>query len=152
MTTGRLQEAREFLADLVDRWREEGRHATLDEQQAKALPHLEAILDAMTPVVVEDAHLERAREVEAEILSSSPAESGQPHPPEHAIRVIAQAIANAEGRGQLKSLDLIEDGWGVIANSFGGNWDQASAEWRAAAERYRDAYHALLNKKTEETT
>ena len=28
--------------------------------------------------------------------------------------------------------------WGLIANAHGGNWIEASDEWRAAAERWRD--------------
>lgn len=31
--------------------------------------------------------------------------------------------------------------WVIIANAHGGNWDEASDEWRAAAERWRDEYH-----------
>ena len=36
--------------------------------------------------------------------------------------------------------DAAEGLWGVVANAFGGNWDLASPEWRAAAERTRDDY------------
>ena len=41
--------------------------------------------------------------------------------------------------------DLIERAWGIIANSSGGNWDDASPEWRGAAERWRDGYHKMLD-------
>ena len=36
--------------------------------------------------------------------------------------------------------------WGLIANAYGGDWDLASeaSGWKAAAIRWRDAYHATL--------
>ena len=39
---------------------------------------------------------------------------------------------------------LLETAWGIIANAHGGDWDAASeaSGWRAAAERWRDEYHA----------
>lgn len=43
--------------------------------------------------------------------------------------------------------DLVESAWGVIANAHWGNWDLAPAEWKAAAEAWRDRYHALLEKR-----
>lgn len=135
MSTATLQEARTFLHELLVEWN----HAVLDEKQLEALPHLTTILDAMEPVVVKDAHRTRAEEIVGMA-------GREPNAAER-IEQLATAIASAENRGRLKSLDLIESGWDVIANSFGGNWDQASAEWRAAAERYRDAYHALLKEK-----
>ena len=36
--------------------------------------------------------------------------------------------------------DLLEMAWGLIANAHGGDWDQATPEWREAAERWRDEY------------
>lgn len=38
---------------------------------------------------------------------------------------------------------LLELGWGVIANAYGGNWDQAPQDWRDAANRFRNAYFHL---------
>jgi hypothetical protein len=40
--------------------------------------------------------------------------------------------------------DLLEAAWGIIANANGGNWEDADPEWRAAAIRWRDAYHETL--------
>ena len=40
--------------------------------------------------------------------------------------------------------DLLEMAWGLIANANGGNWDLATAEWKRAAERWRDGYHEVL--------
>ena len=47
---------------------------------------------------------------------------------------------------QTEMLDLLEAAWGIIANSYGGDWDLASPQsgWKEAAERWRDEYHALL--------
>lgn len=44
---------------------------------------------------------------------------------------------------------LLYEAWGLIANANEGRWDDATPEWRAAAERWRDAWHATL--RTEET-
>jgi hypothetical protein len=137
-----LKAAREFLHEMLVEWH----HSVLDQQQIDAIPHFEVILDALEPIPVKDAHLERAREIEAEIVSSSPAEGGQPHPPGHAVKVMAQAIASAEWRGNRKLLDLLETAWNIIANA--GGWDDenvASPGWKAAAERWRDVYYEVLN-------
>jgi hypothetical protein len=40
--------------------------------------------------------------------------------------------------------DLVEAAWGIIANSYGGDWDKATPDWREAAERWRDAYYETL--------
>ena len=44
--------------------------------------------------------------------------------------------------------DLLEDllmaAWGIIANAGGGDWDTQTPEWKAAAERWRDRWHAVL--------
>lgn len=37
--------------------------------------------------------------------------------------------------------DNEEMAWTIIANAYGGDWSLASEEWRAAATRWRDAYH-----------
>lgn len=42
-------------------------------------------------------------------------------------------------------LDLCESAWGIIANAHYGNWDEADPEWKAAAERWRDKWHRLLD-------
>ena len=40
--------------------------------------------------------------------------------------------------------DLNEAAWGLIANAWNGNWDEAPWDWQVAAERWRDAYHETL--------
>ena len=40
--------------------------------------------------------------------------------------------------------DLLSTAWAVIANANGGDWDKATAEWKGAAERWRDRYFAVL--------
>jgi len=42
--------------------------------------------------------------------------------------------------------DLLESAWGIIANSYGGNWDLASDDWKNAANKWRDDYHMTLDK------
>ncbi len=31
--------------------------------------------------------------------------------------------------------------WGLIANSYGGDWEAAPPEWKIAATKWRDNYH-----------
>lgn len=40
--------------------------------------------------------------------------------------------------------DMLGAAWGIIANAFYGNWNEASPEWRQAAERWRDEYHKII--------
>ena len=40
--------------------------------------------------------------------------------------------------------DLLATAWGIIANKNGGDWDKATPEWKAAAERWRERYFAIL--------
>ena len=40
--------------------------------------------------------------------------------------------------------DLLMTAWGIIANAGGGDWDTQTPEWKAAAERWRDRWHATL--------
>jgi hypothetical protein len=47
------------------------------------------------------------------------------------------------------SLDDLETAWGIIANAYGGDWDSAPEEWRAAAMRFRARWHELLAEKAE---
>jgi hypothetical protein len=37
-------------------------------------------------------------------------------------------------------LDGIEEAWGILANAHGGNWSEATDEWRAAMDRWRSKY------------
>ena len=36
--------------------------------------------------------------------------------------------------------DEVELAWGLIANAYGGDWDEATDEWRQAAVRWRDSF------------
>lgn len=48
----------------------------------------------------------------------------------------------------VETSDLLEEAWGIIANSHGGDWDTAqNKDWKPAAERWRDRYFKVLNKK-----
>jgi hypothetical protein len=42
------------------------------------------------------------------------------------------------------------DAFTIIANAHGGDWSQADPEWRAAAERFRDRFHAVLAARRED--
>lgn len=41
--------------------------------------------------------------------------------------------------------DLLIHAWGVIVNAGGGDWTQETEEWREAALRWRDLFHAYLD-------
>ena len=149
-STAQLKAARAWLADhlgeIENKWRfAAGETGTVEATPEPLHAHLHNVLAALMPVEVEDAHLERAKEVKSEIVSTSTAEPGQRHPRGHAIKIIAAAIAEAEVRGTLKSADLLEEAWGIIANA--GGWDDPSVAhpgWKATAERWRDQYHKAI--------
>jgi hypothetical protein len=45
----------------------------------------------------------------------------------------------------VKLLELSMDAWGLIANAYGGNWQNAPREWQVAAARWREGFHGMLN-------
>ena len=51
----------------------------------------------------------------------------------------------------MTQLDLLEEAWALIANASGGNWNLETADWRAAAARFREKYHAELTKYVEQS-
>lgn len=60
---------------------------------------------------------------------------------------------NDDSISQDESERLLDAAWGIIANSYGGDWDLASeaSGWKNAAEAWRDDYHNLLpNRLTQE--
>jgi len=61
------------------------------------------------------------------------------------MKGIAMFIAMREQRRlDRQTDDMLEMAWGVIANAT--DWDRDDrAEWRAAAERWRDRYHEHLD-------
>lgn len=58
-------------------------------------------------------------------------------------KATAHAFMPPPEDAEQRARDLCEMGWTLIANAFGGDWDQASEEWRMAAEKWGDDYHAL---------
>ena len=42
--------------------------------------------------------------------------------------------------------DLEEFAWAIIANAGGGDWDTQTSEWKEAAIKWRDQYHAKLDR------
>ena len=38
----------------------------------------------------------------------------------------------------------LELAWGIIANAGGGDWTKEPPQWREAAAKWRDRYHALV--------
>lgn len=45
--------------------------------------------------------------------------------------------------------DLLYDAFALIANANEGDWDAATPEWKAAAERWRDRWHSQLSDRKE---
>ena len=43
--------------------------------------------------------------------------------------------------------NLNELAWGIIANAYGGDWSNATEEWHRAAAKWREHWHAALDKK-----
>ena len=57
-------------------------------------------------------------------------------------------------KAEIERLQASEEAaWGLIANAYGGDWDQASeaSGWKKAAERWRDEYHRHLPQSITET-
>ncbi len=47
---------------------------------------------------------------------------------------------------RIVELELSEElAWGLIANAYGGEWDQAFSNWKMAAMYWRDNYHKTLS-------
>lgn len=44
--------------------------------------------------------------------------------------------------------DLLYDAWAVIANVCGGDWHKESEDWVSAAVRWRDRFHGIMIKPT----
>lgn len=53
------------------------------------------------------------------------------------LAVVFAKTLDAEAK---KYLDDLEMAWVIIANAHGGNWELATDEWRAAAERWRHSW------------
>ena len=50
-------------------------------------------------------------------------------------------------------IDGLESAWGLIANSYGGDWELANPDWRLAAERWREEYwHKVVCHKFTDST
>jgi hypothetical protein len=48
-------------------------------------------------------------------------------------------------------IDGIQEAWNIIANSDNGDWENASPEWKQAAEKWRDnCWHRVLDGKLPE--
>lgn len=64
-----------------------------------------------------------------------------------ALRASEARPADVESERIAALMDALEYAWGIIANAYGGDWSLASADWRAAAEKWRDEHwHAALDK------
>lgn len=57
---------------------------------------------------------------------------------------LANAVADILRYETAPLEDELEAAWGIIANAGGGDWQKESPEWREAAAKWRDRYHALL--------
>jgi hypothetical protein len=64
---------------------------------------------------------------------------------DYADEMLLELVGLLDSGGSSELEDLLYQAWGVIANAHGGAWDQASPEWVAAAERWRDRWHAHLD-------
>ena len=45
---------------------------------------------------------------------------------------------------ETKEGELLQLAWGIIANAGGGDWTRETPEWREAAVRWREGYHAMI--------
>lgn len=59
-------------------------------------------------------------------------------------RVMDEALAVAFAARIQGLVDHLDIAWGVIANAYSGDWENAPEVWRTAAERFRDRYHEVM--------
>lgn len=45
--------------------------------------------------------------------------------------------------------DLLDYAWAIIANAGGGDWSKESKMWQDAATEWRDKYHALIKRNSQ---
>lgn len=96
--------------------------------------------------LVENADFEGEAEAIARVtLASTPPEIARlfPFAPAGADTP-GENTAERAGGATDRVTDLEELAWGLIANANEGNWDAARPDWKAAAIRWREAYHAKL--------
>jgi len=63
-------------------------------------------------------------------------------------QMLNKALEDAEARLELDATELfdhLEWAWGIIANAYGGNWQNAPKGWREAAESWRDKWTDILS-------
>lgn len=63
---------------------------------------------------------------------------------------VAQAVQEALAERDKELKDHLYMAWTIIANANEGNWDNATPEWKQAAEKWRDGWHKLSGKPTYE--
>ncbi len=65
--------------------------------------------------------------------------------PETEGKTMDTELAEAMAKRIVERLRLLESAWGIIANAYGGNWDDAqNKDWKPAAERWRDEYMSII--------
>ena len=99
-STKQLNEAREFFITHLREIEEEWIAAQAIQQTTEATPvplhiHLSNVIAGLTPTQVEDAHRTRAEELRQDILASGRED-------DYSLPMMAQAIADAEARGEQK--------------------------------------------------
>jgi hypothetical protein len=69
--------------------------------------------------------------------------------PEWYVQITAKQLAGAAAvpvrilreEDAARMEEAINAAWVIVANAYGGDWTQASAEWKKAAEAWRDTYY-----------
>lgn len=83
---------------------------------------------ARTPVNYERTHEQTAKDINKALDAAG----------EKRIRAATRTLT------LFNALDMLQTAWGIIANANGGNWTKAEPDWKEAAARWRDEYHAFL--------
>lgn len=95
-------------------------------------------------LVAENATLKERLETVRLDLVRWAAELGCTMPNAHFKDLLTVIYAKAKERPKSEFAGLLHTAWGIIANANRGDWTKAEPDWKEAAARWRDEYHAFL--------
>lgn len=65
---------------------------------------------------------------------------------------LAEVFAERLVAEHQRLMEIVEFGWGIIANANGGNWETLSQEWKEAAWRFEKQFYTNIWRSTPDAT